>query len=217
MMLFGTKEHQFQNINIMNLFQVFIFSLFCNFSFSQNVEDFINNSVNSLIEKGNDKVIVSIDLCRGCEGLFDCFIIYKGDSNEAKLRYIRYFDSYQKMIITIDTLLSDNKLNKIFQIIEKERDSIFLQFSKIEGLLTDTIVEKGKILIHPPLSEGKLHWIKIKDKNFEVSSLHSVVDLNYVYDDIYYYWLINSLINNYYCDFIKLKVFPIKKKKLKKD
>lgn len=214
MVVSGIKEHLSQLTEYIKVVLILLFCVITQCFRAQSIDAFVNNTVTKLKAEGNTQIIISLDYCSACEGYYDCFIFYRKDTNAAMLRYIRYEDSYQKMNILTELLITDRNIDPIFQILDQEKDSIFFQNAHLESLLAKRVLENGQIFYESSPLHGYFHLLEIYDHSMEVQSNLSMVDLNESYKKAYYYWLLNSFIRNYYIDYVLEKT---EKKDLKRE
>lgn len=175
---------------------------------AQTAQDFLNSCVQDEQGKGTTNIILNATLCSACRGevTYEGFIFIKDSTNTYKVRYLKYIHRPASVKVLKDEILSDDNIKSIFKIAETYQDSIFWQLSNIEGLLTDTIFENGKKIYHTYSLHGKMRYLALYHNGKSASSIHSVIDLNKVFERAYYYWLLNSAINNYINDFLRLQL-----------
>ena len=168
---------------------------------AQTAQEYLKSCVQEAKENGATSVIVRATLCSACEGVYEGFIFSKSET--FKVRYIKYFDGYQSVKVIKDTTLIDSEIQKIFEIEEQYQDTIINQLKNMETLLATKVIKDGKILFQQPLNHGKMMFIGIYNNEKSASSIHSILSLNSLFERAYYYWLLNSFINNYIIDLNK--------------
>lgn len=175
---------------------------------AQTAQEFIKSCIEETKENGASSIIVKATLCSACRGesTYEGFILIKESPEIYKIRYLRYINRPASVKVLKDKIFTDDKIEGVFKIMETYHDSIFWQLSNIEGLLTDTIIENGRKMYTVVEPHGKLRYLGLYHNNKSASSFQSIIDLNAIFEKAYYYWLLNSSINNYIQDFLKLRI-----------
>ena len=133
---------------------------------AQTAQDFIKSCVKEEQRNGASSVIVSAALCGACKGVYKGFIYSKKEPDIFQVRYIKYFDGHNRIKIFKDTTLIRSSIETIFNIKSKYQDTILWQIANMEQILTDTIYEKGMVLLRSPImTEGRLKYFAIYEEN----------------------------------------------------
>ena len=175
---------------------------------AQTAQEFLISCFKDEQNKGATNIILSATLCSVCRGesVYEGFIFFKDKSETYNVRYLKYIHRPASLKVLKDKIFSDDNIKSIFKIEETYYDSIYWQLSNLEGLLTDTIIENGQKIYSGPINHGKVRYLKIYNNDKIASSIQSVINLNEIFDRAYYYWLLNSAINNYINDFLQLRL-----------
>lgn len=174
-----------------------VFYLFVNICNAQNAQEYLNDCVKDLKAEKVTKVIVKAGLCSACERTDNAFIFIQESDSIYKFRYIKYFDGYESAKIIVDTLIVDNMVEEIFRIEKSHHDSIVKQITNLEELLQDTIIENGIKLIQILPNHGRMRLMGIYSLNTELVSLVPNIISTKFYKKAYYYWLLDSFINDF--------------------
>lgn len=169
---------------------------------AQSTQDFLKSCVKEEQRKGSTNIILSATLCSACRGesVYEGFIFIKDNSQTYKVRYLKYIHRSASVKVLKDKVFSEDNIKSIFKIAETYQDSIFLQLSNIDSLLRVYVTIDGKTMYREPLMHGGMRYLELYYNGKSASSIHSVTDLNEIFEKAYYYWLLNSIINNYYVD-----------------
>ncbi len=180
---------------------------------TQTTQDFLKSCVEEERSKGAKIIIINANLCSVCmtEPIFEGCLFIKDSTNTYKIRYLKYVNRYASVKVLKDTIFIDSDIESIFIIVENYQDSIFWQLSNMESLLTVKVVKDGKTMYREPLMHGKMRYIGLYHNEKSAISIHSIINLNDIFDKAYYYWLLSSSINNYCNDFLKSQLQNVKK------
>lgn len=175
---------------------------------AQSTQDFLNSCVKEEQKKGAISILLSANLCSVCmtEPVFEGTLFIKDPTGTYKVRYLKYINGYENVKVLKDSIFTDLNIQEIFKIIEPYQDSIFWQLSNMKSLLTVKVVKDGKTMFREPLTHGKMRYVGLFHKDKYETSIHSIISLNEVFERAYYYWLLNSSINNYCNDYLKLRI-----------
>ena len=185
------------------IISIFLFmNLWTISSNAQTAQNFLKSCIQTAKDKGASNVIVKANLCSGCEGVFEGFVFFKLETYQ--VRYIKYFDGYENVKVIKDTTFEDTEIKNIFDMFEIYQDSIFMQLENMDSLLKLKVIKDGKILFAKPLNHGKMILVGVYNNEKYASSLHSIISLDGIFKKAYFYWLLNSSINNYCNDHFKI-------------
>lgn len=187
---------------------VIVIALYCTFIYSsqlisQTAQDFLISCFQDEQKKGAKSIILSAYICSACRGevTYEGFIFIKDTSEIYKVRYLKYIHRPASVKVLKDKTFIDDNIKSIFKIVEDYQDSIFWQISNMENLLKVRVVEDGKVMYRELLIHGTMRYLKINYNDRSATSIiHSIINLNEIFYKAYYYWLLNSAINNYIND-----------------
>lgn len=184
---------------------------------SQTAHDFLISCFEEERKKGASSIILNATLCSACigEATYEGFIFIKDTSQTYKVRYLKYLHRPASVKILEDKIFIDDDIKSIFKILDTHQDSIFWQVSNIEHILNDTIYENGKKIYSWYSPHGKMRYLNIHHNGKLISSIQQIICLNEIFDRAYYYWLLNSAINNYINDSLRFLLTTNKGKKRK--
>jgi hypothetical protein len=146
--------------------------------------------------------------------VYEGFYFVKDTNNtngKYKVRYLKYFQHEDNAVeILKDTVFYDNNAEQIFIIESLYHDKIFLELSNMEYIMAEKDTDKNGEIIYRTLwhKYGKVRDIGVfygSIFNSSVSS-ESIINLNTLHEKAYYYWLLNSAINNYMNDFMLFRL-----------
>lgn len=172
---------------------------------AQTTQAFLKSCMEEEQQNGAVSVLLSANLCSVCmtEPVFEGYLFIKDSTSTYKMRYLKYINGYENVKVLKDSIFTDLNIQEVFKIIELYQDSIFWQLSNLKNLLTVKVVKDGKTMYREPLTHGKMRYVGLFHKDKYEVSICSVASLNEIFEKSYYYWLLNSTINNYCKDFLK--------------
>jgi hypothetical protein len=192
-----------KGITMNNIF-IIIGVFFCTFNLTaQTAQELLQKCIQDEQRNGAISIIWYATLCSSCmiDETYDGYIFIKKLNEVYKVRYFKYIHKPASSKVIMDTTLTDNKIQAIFKLEELYQDSISKQVTNIDSLMRIKIIKDGKIFFRGPLNHGKMRYIGLYYNNKYASSIYSNINLNDIFYKAYYYWLLNSSINNYIIDF----------------
>ncbi len=168
-------------------------------------QDFIDSCINEEI-KDSRILIFHGTICSAClgENVYYEALIFKEDTlGVYKVRYLRYIDKISKIVLVMDTVIVDKKIQNIFNIIEPRIDSVIDEIQTINDLSRPRIVVGKDTLYGYLVAHGRMRYLAVYYNGNLVKSFHLIVDLNMLFKIAYYYRLLNSVIHNYYIEVLR--------------
>jgi hypothetical protein len=187
---------------------------------------FIRDCIGQTKKLGAKEIIVSAHFCSACSGVYEAYIFYKVDTflfnkrdcldddsnkftncydtilNAFHYRYLKYYNAIDgEMKVLKDSTIVDKHLSELFDIVSLNYDSITNQLNNSSKLFSYTKILNGvKLTTYDEIADGRKHMLAIYMKGLYSSSERSIDLFNIGFKNAYYYWLLQSLINNYLAD-----------------
>lgn len=178
-----------------------IYFYLCFFSLSlkaQTAQEYFISYFEKCKENGASNFILKATLCSLCEGTYEAIAFTR--FNKFEVRYIKYLDGYNKIVILKDSTFSDDNIKSIIDTSGLYSDSIFNAVSKVEKKLVDVDSVNGKKVYADLINHGKYIYFIYYDKsvnNLCASSMIPSVYIKKLNSKAYFYWLLNSVVDNY--------------------
>ena len=193
---------------MINKVRVNILFFFIFFSFLS-ASGYYTNSFNSIVEKKVDSLrklnidtcLISGTVCSGCnsfyKGRIDIFYHYQ---NHYFVNSVLYqYDAFSKKPFSIlkDTIIKNYSTEYLFHIFNMNATNIINQCNNIDSLAGESYFDGRKDSVYIDRSDGKYNYLNLSFIRSQfIVKMPIEKRLNYIYSKAYYYWLINSLMNN---------------------
>lgn len=201
---------------------------------------FFRDCIEQTKKLGAKEIIVSAQVCSACAGTFEAVILYKLDTffirrykcsdfenhriiecadtvlNTFHYRYLKYYNAIDgEMKVLKDSTIKDSGLQFIFKIANQNKDSILSNLKNIVDLNWIRIRNTNYFTNYTEIADGVKDILAYYNKESYEFSFISTINGNGQFENAYYYWLLQSLINNYLADTRLLQLrheFKYKKK-----
>ena len=196
---------------------ILLFNVFINISLSSQNNLLIKEEKNFLEyyleeeqKRGVVNVILSAYSCGNCwcpfEGVYECFIFTKDTLEIYRVRYLRYTQGPNIRKVIEDMSFIDSDIKNIFTIEEMYHDTIIWELSNINKLLGKRVGKNGEILYVDFSDDISKKHFAIISRGQKVYANFVMLSINRLYENTYYYWLLNGAINNYIYEILRPQI-----------
>lgn len=191
-----------------NVFLITVFVIYSRILYPQSNKEFLVSYLEEEKKRGATDIILYATWCHLCTNVpfNEAYIFIRDSFQTYKIKYIMYDEYPTKMKVLKDIYFIDDNIKYIFEIFESNKDSIIYQIQNIDKLLRKYVIKGDSIFYIEYSLDGKIKYLNIEYKSYHLASLISN-NINELFPKAYYYWLLNSAINNYINDILRDKIY----------